>query len=311
MGDFGSLNAVVRMKNDAGVGGYALFVLRVMGIRRKTLTDKLIHWLMMLPWWVALGVGVAGYSIIEGLQRETFGGKGSLGMALGTGLYAPLWLGFFVCVSVMSAVHRRDRERSVDVQSGLESLKAMDWKAFERLVAEAFGRQGYRFSYDLESGPDGGVDVKLRKDGRVTVVQCKKWKLATVGVAVVREMFGVMHACGADAVMVVTTGGFSPDALAFAKGKPITLIDGQALWKLVREVQRGAVDEDGVVAAPPPMVADAAGKKPEAEGVMGVAPCCPRCGGRMVKKEARKGRTPGAWFWGCARYPECRGSVSI
>lgn len=35
---------------------------------------------------------------------------------------------------------------------------------------------------------------------------------------------------------------------------------------------------------------------------------CPRCGGGMILRTARKGRRPGSRFYGCARYPGCRGT---
>jgi DNA-binding helix-hairpin-helix protein with protein kinase domain len=38
---------------------------------------------------------------------------------------------------------------------------------------------------------------------------------------------------------------------------------------------------------------------------------CPTCGGRMVKRLARRGRNAGGHFWGCAAYPRCTGTRSI
>jgi len=38
---------------------------------------------------------------------------------------------------------------------------------------------------------------------------------------------------------------------------------------------------------------------------------CPRCGARMVKRRARKGPNAGNEFWGCSRYPECRGTSPL
>lgn len=35
---------------------------------------------------------------------------------------------------------------------------------------------------------------------------------------------------------------------------------------------------------------------------------CPRCGSRMVRRTARKGRRAGNQFWGCSRYPNCKGT---
>jgi len=38
---------------------------------------------------------------------------------------------------------------------------------------------------------------------------------------------------------------------------------------------------------------------------------CPRCGGQMIKRMARKGRNAGSYFWGCGRYPVCKGTRPI
>ena len=37
-------------------------------------------------------------------------------------------------------------------------------------------------------------------------------------------------------------------------------------------------------------------------------PSCPRCGSRMVRRTARRGWNAGNQFWGCSRYPGCRGT---
>lgn len=38
---------------------------------------------------------------------------------------------------------------------------------------------------------------------------------------------------------------------------------------------------------------------------------CPRCGAHMVKRKATKGVNAGNEFYGCSRYPKCRGIVNI
>lgn len=38
------------------------------------------------------------------------------------------------------------------------------------------------------------------------------------------------------------------------------------------------------------------------------SPCCPRCGNPMILRTARRGRAPGASFWGCTGYPDCTGT---
>jgi hypothetical protein len=36
----------------------------------------------------------------------------------------------------------------------------------------------------------------------------------------------------------------------------------------------------------------------------GYTPCCPRCGMMMRERSGQYG-----WFWGCIRYPSCRGTM--
>lgn len=40
-------------------------------------------------------------------------------------------------------------------------------------------------------------------------------------------------------------------------------------------------------------------------------PPCPRCGQHMILRKARKGKSEGSEFWGCSRFPRCRGIRQI
>ncbi len=39
------------------------------------------------------------------------------------------------------------------------------------------------------------------------------------------------------------------------------------------------------------------------------APACPRCGVDMVRRTARRGPNQGNEFWGCPKFPKCRGTI--
>ena len=41
----------------------------------------------------------------------------------------------------------------------------------------------------------------------------------------------------------------------------------------------------------------------------GVSPECPRCGVGMVRRTARRGPNQGKKFWGCPKFPKCRGTI--
>lgn len=45
--------------------------------------------------------------------------------------------------------------------------------------------------------------------------------------------------------------------------------------------------------------------------VIETLPRCPKCGSEMVLRTAKRGDNQGGKFWGCSRYPECRGIVNI
>jgi restriction system protein len=141
---------------------------------------------------------------------------------------------------------------------------------------------------NIDDGPDGGVDLRLRKNGQVVFVQCKHWKARSVGVKVVRELFGVMAAKSVKHGIVVTYGEFTSEAGEFAKANSIALIDGPKLTQMIASVQ-----QSGNMQAQPE-----------------VARACPKCGGEMVLRVAKKGPHSGEKFWGCSKFPDCRGVVS-
>jgi four helix bundle suffix protein len=39
------------------------------------------------------------------------------------------------------------------------------------------------------------------------------------------------------------------------------------------------------------------------------APACPACGSPMARRTAKTGKTAGKPFWGCTRYPDCKGTA--
>lgn len=157
-----------------------------------------------------------------------------------TGIYSPFaWLALIGCclAALGSFLRRRRRRRLLESQTGMGSLRSMDWRAFERLVGEAFRRQGYTVEETGQGGADGGIDLVLRKEGLTTLVQCKQWRSQRVGVQIVREMFGILVDRGAAAVKIVALGSYTPDAAAFARGKRIELIDGHTLLATVMGIQ--------------------------------------------------------------------------
>lgn len=177
------------------------------------------------------------------------------------------------------------------------------------LVGEAFRLQGYEVTELGGEGPDGGVDLVLRKGKEKFLVQCKQWKAFKVGVQVVRELYGVMAAKGAAGGFVVTSGSFTEDAMAFASGRNVNLVDGPKLFGLIQQAKAARGGQSGQVgrvdiAGPARPVTPAQGT-----AFAAIAVTCPSCSSTMVRRVAKRGDNAGKPFWGCTRYPAgCRGT---
>ncbi|WP_354642694.1 restriction endonuclease [Kitasatospora camelliae] len=130
-------------------------------------------------------------------------------------------------------------------------LFEMDPIAFEELIAELFRRRGLRTSTTARSG-DEGVDVLAEDPDPITggriVIQAKRYR-HTVPPAAVRDLDATMVRQGANRGILVTTSGFGPGSRRWAEGKPLTLVDGPTLVRLLHE-QGLSGRLGGTVAAP-------------------------------------------------------------
>lgn len=140
---------------------------------------------------------------------------------------------------------QREDSRFVDahgVASGMDdstNLASMDWQEFEHLIREIFEKE---FSVNggevkiTQASRDGGVDaVAFDPDplrGGKIVIQAKRYT-NTVTVSAVRDLYGTTMNEGAIKGILVTTSDYGPDAYAFAKDKPLTLLNGANLLHLL------------------------------------------------------------------------------
>lgn len=105
----------------------------------------------------------------------------------------------------------------------------MNGVEFENCCIEHFKKLGYSAQPTPTSG-DYGADIILKKGGRKTVVQCKRYK-GKVGVSAVQEVIGAKGYYKADSAMVVTNSYFTPNAVNLAKANDVELWDRSQLVK--------------------------------------------------------------------------------
>lgn len=116
-------------------------------------------------------------------------------------------------------------------------LFALSPEAFERLAARLFESMGFEVERSGAPG-DQGVDLRLRKDGQLSVVQCKRYR-GTVGQPQIRDFFGAIQHEQAQRGYFITSGTFSLAAQTWAAGKPIVLVDGPDLVAAMRNADAG------------------------------------------------------------------------
>jgi len=269
---------------------------------KNSALDDLIDISISIPLWANVVIAAAlftGLHIYAGVETSNVKTTGNVGAAIfgpmfkAIGYYAQFFLpSIFILGGIVGSIRRKIRSHqfsriSSDRDPGA-AIRSLNWLEFERMTGEALRRQGYTVE-ETNRGPDGGVDLVLRLHGEQFLVQCKQWKAQKVSVQVVRELYGVMAAQGATGGFVVTSGVFTSEAIKFASGTNIELIDGTRLTRWFRAV-------GDVNATPAP------------------TPRCPRCGDVMTPRFARAGGgslNASRVFLGCAQFPACRGTRQL
>jgi len=248
-----------------------------------------------LPWYVSVLVSLTIYILLTYiLPGITFDNPYLNMFRNALGINATLFAFLFLIPAPFSYIKAKKKQRMLNAQEDLKSIKRLSWLEFEHLVGEYFRRKGYEVSGNDTSGADGGIDIKLMKDGLLTIVQCKQFRAQRVGVKIVREMLGLKTAHYAHSVVIVTTCDFTRDAISFAKQNNITLIDGETLSVMIKEVQDNVVPTTEKDSKTTPQVEYLANN------------ICPKCGSELVQRKARQGTHAGNSFLGCSSFPKCR-----
>ena len=287
--------------------------------RKKTSpVEDLLELLSLLPWWVGICLAIGSYFTLHWLAKPDPIVAVPLNQ-IAEHAVRSMWKAAanvfqyvlpIICIfgSIASVWRRYQRKTLVDDIAQAKSTNALDgmsWREFEMLVGEAFRLNGFSVVETGGGGADGGVDLVLSKGREKFLVQCKQWKAFKVGVDVVRELYGVMAAKGAAGGYVVTSGRFTEDAKAFAEGRNLQLLDGEKLFAMIKQAQRSVASRGGKGGQSTPLASALSAAAPAAAVV------CPVCGSAMVKRTASKGANAGSQFWGCPKYPGCRGTRAV
>ncbi|BDS05068.1 membrane protein [Oceaniferula spumae] len=258
--------------------------------------NSLINELILAPWWVSVclaGIIYVGGNILSGITSSNLG---FTMVATVAGAVTPIFTIVFLFVALISFFRSFKTKAQLKRQESIETLNELSWKDFENVTGELFRQRGYKVEEMLGGGADGGVDLRLRRDGQLTLVQCKQWKNKNVGLPIIRELLGAMTAESADKGILVTTSTFTSEAGSFAMPHGIKLINGDQLSQEITGLN------------PPSAAPNFA---PVSAQPNSSTPACPKCSQPMAIRTAKRGTNSGTQFWGCSSYPKCRGTMSI
>ena len=126
----------------------------------------------------------------------------------------------FAIIGMMAAWRQRDKPSPERILQALSSLEKMSWKEFLPLMEQAFAQQGFIVTR-LNSN---SADLQLDKLGKTTLVSCKRWKAATLGVDVLRDLKALQVSQDATYAACISLSLPTGVALKFAKDNSVQLI---------------------------------------------------------------------------------------
>lgn len=302
-----------------------------MSRRRTRNLDAIFSIAAAVPWWVSLLLAVTSVFLLRliagGQPPPVAGLEDTSSLALDRYVFVFAQIGQFVLpvVFVVGAVLAFARRRRAvglfgrfvgsvvanpvpqdavpeEPEPPVTATTAhMSWRELEILVGQIYGKQGYRVA-ETRSGADGGVDLVFLRGKERFLVLCKHWRARMVDVKVVRHLKDIIAASHAAGGAVVTCGEFTLAALEFARKSKVDLIDGTGLEHMVQELagNGSTTPSDASAVSDEAILAESAA----------CLHCCPQCGSSMVLRTAKRGTKAEKNFWGCERYPSCRGTIS-
>jgi restriction system protein len=253
--------------------------------RSSGLLDDVAAMFAHAPWWAPLAtLGV----LLAGLAEAAHAARWPWSTTEPVLMVVAVLVGL---TGIMGQLEKQRLRKLLLTTRRLEDLRALSWRAFEDLVLATYRARRWNGSLTSD-GADGGVDIILRKGNKTVYVQCKHWRTETVRVGPIRELKGSMASEGVSDGIFVATGSFSTEARRWAQDNGISVVDGPSLLRLLDSVR--------------PNVKDYEQRHIPGRSTPPAPPSCPRCHEQMVMRRGPRGA-----FWGCRRFPSCRGTVNV
>jgi restriction system protein len=180
--------------------------------------NSLFAVLLRSQWWISIAVAAGLFAAARLLLPELYAAAVALPFAL---------------IGIAAGWRQLRTPGAGRVAAALERLRELSWEGFCATLEEAFRREGYSVRR-LGGAP---ADLELVREGRVSLVGCKRWKAMRTGVEPLREFHAACRAREAHERIYVAAGEVTDKARAFAAENNIRLLHEADLARLLARVR--------------------------------------------------------------------------
>ena len=178
--------------------------------------------LLRSPWWISIGLVVAIALASKAMLPEAHVAVGVMG-------------GFpFLVIGIVAAWRQWHAPNPAHVARVMVQAAGMNWCEFSAAIEQSYAGQGFVVTR-LQGVP---ADFKLERAGRTTLVSCKRWKAATQGVEVLRELVAFRLAQDASHCTCISLAEPTGNARNFARENTVQLVFGNDLARLISNKNR-------------------------------------------------------------------------
>lgn len=180
--------------------------------------NSLFALLLRAPWWVSFAAAGGAFALTRLILPADYAPYA---------IFTALPFLVIGCVAGWRQLRAPSAER---VAASLDALRAMSWESFSGALEAAYRSQGYA----VAPASVRGADLELSKAGRMSLISCKRWKVARAGIEPLRELDAARRKRQASEGVYVAAGDVTDNALAFAAEKGIRVLRGPELAALLK-----------------------------------------------------------------------------
>lgn len=180
--------------------------------------NSLFATLLRSPWWISIAVAAVLALLAGALLPADYRAAGMLSVLP------------FVVIGAIAARRQWRLPSAARVSLTVQTVGAMAWPAFSKLLEEAFRRDGY----SVQRSAAAAVDFELERQGRTMLVCARRWKAAHTGVDALRALQAAREACDAPDALYICLSELTDTARPFAAEHRIAIWQSAELAQALR-----------------------------------------------------------------------------